>query len=163
MKKAQILIGLPGVGKSTYVNNLRQEYKEKNLPFEWEVVSVDQHIEKFAESRNTDYNSVFSLYIKTASNLFWSDIANKAKLGVNMIVDRTNMSRKSRERIIRGLLQNGYEVNAVVFVTPNHEEHQRRLNSRPGKDIPESVIASMAQNYQEPTHAEGFRVITFIE
>ena len=52
-----------------------------------------------------------------------------------------------------------YEHIAVVFATPEHKELERRLKSRPGKEIPEHVIASMIAGWDEPTEEEGFTQI----
>ena len=52
-----------------------------------------------------------------------------------------------------------YEHIAVVFKTPEHKELVRRLFSRPGKEIPEHVIASMIASFEMPDEQEGFAEI----
>jgi gluconate kinase len=52
-----------------------------------------------------------------------------------------------------------YEHIAVVFKTPEHKELMRRLMSRPGKEIPDHVIASMIASWEEPVLEEGFTEI----
>jgi gluconate kinase len=55
-----------------------------------------------------------------------------------------------------------YEHIAVVFNTPEHKELMRRLFNRPGKDIPDHVIASMIASWEDPTLEEGFKEIRYI-
>jgi gluconate kinase len=54
-----------------------------------------------------------------------------------------------------------YEHIAVVFRTPEHTELMRRLMSRPGKEIPDHVIASMIDSWEDPTEEEGFKEIWY--
>jgi len=45
--------------------------------------------------------------------------------------------------------------------TPEHEELMRRLTSRPGKEIPDHIIASMISSFEMPTEDEGFKEIWY--
>jgi gluconate kinase len=56
-----------------------------------------------------------------------------------------------------------YEHIAVVFRTPERSELDRRLKSRYdyGKIIPEEVVESMINNWEEPTEDEGFSEIWY--
>ena len=49
----------------------------------------------------------------------------------------------------------------MVFATPEPKELARRLASRydSGKIIPEHVMQSMIENWEEPTLEEGFKEI----
>jgi predicted kinase len=58
------------------------------------------------------------------------------------------------------MLPNYYSI-AVVFKTPEHKELFRRLWSRPGKEIPEHVIASMIASWEDPSEDEGFKEIWY--
>jgi hypothetical protein len=44
----------------------------------------------------------------------------------------------------------------VVFKTPEPEELERRLDSRPGKSIPWNVMQGMISGFKMPTLEEGF-------
>jgi tRNA uridine 5-carbamoylmethylation protein Kti12 len=44
----------------------------------------------------------------------------------------------------------------VVFRTPDAPEHARRLNSRPGKHIPDEIVQDMIIKFEMPTEEEGF-------
>ena len=55
----------------------------------------------------------------------------------------------------------GYDHIAVVFETPSRLELKRRLDSRPGKDIPDAVIEGMLASFEMPSEEEGFKEIWY--
>lgn len=151
MGRIIVLVGVPGAGKSTWV--------QKEFQGECTVISSDNILEEIAAEEGKTYDEVFSKYIKAANAMCWKDF-EQALMEEQpvIIVDRTNMSVKSRRIIFDKLKQSGksYDVEAIVFKTPPYEEHQRRLNSRISKTIPANVIKSMQESYEEPTIKEGF-------
>ena len=44
----------------------------------------------------------------------------------------------------------------MYFAVPDAREWHRRLNSRPGKIIPQHVLVNMGQGFTMPSQAEGF-------
>jgi predicted kinase len=82
------------------------------------------------------------------------------KMNRDIIWDQTSTTVKSRARKFN--LLPDYEHIAVVFRTPEHKELFRLLRSRPGKDIPEHVIASMIASWEDPTEEEGFKEIWYV-
>jgi len=78
-------------------------------------------------------------------------------MGRDIIWDQTSTTVKSRAKKFAMLPD--YEHIAVVFNTPEHKELYRRLLSRPGKDIPDHVIASMIAGFEMPTLEEGFKEV----
>jgi predicted kinase len=52
-----------------------------------------------------------------------------------------------------------YEHIAVVFDTPSQDDLEKRLASRPGKNIPWEVVNSMINNFEMPTEGEGFKEV----
>jgi predicted kinase len=85
------------------------------------------------------------------------EVVAARELGRDIIWDQTSTSVKSRRRKFSMLPD--YEHIAVVFKTPEHTELMRRLMNRPGKEIPDHVIASMIASWDEPTEEEGFKEI----
>ena len=152
MPKCYQLIGVPGAGKSTWVKN--QEWANSCV-----VVSTDEFVEDYAKEVGSTYNEVFDDYMPTAVNLMAEKVVRAREAGKDIIWDQTSMSVKSRKRKFN-MLRN-YEHIAVVFATPEKEELDRRLASRPGKNIPDHVIRSMIDNYDAPTEEEGFKEIWF--
>jgi gluconate kinase len=90
-------------------------------------------------------------------------MANQALIcqanGLDVIWDQTSTSVAARRRKFNTLPK--YEHIAIVFATPEKEELDRRLASRPGKNIPDHVMRSMIGGFQMPTEDEGFKEIWF--
>jgi gluconate kinase len=82
------------------------------------------------------------------------------EMGRDIIWDQTSTTVKSRLKKFNMLPD--YEHIAVVFRTPEHTELMRRLMNRPGKEIPDHVIASMIASWEEPTLDEGFTEIRVV-
>ena len=74
--------------------------------------------------------------------------------GKDIIWDQTSTTVKSRRNKFRSVPD--YDAIAVVFKTPPIDELNKRLASRPGKDIPDYVMRSMISGFQYPTLEEGF-------
>jgi predicted kinase len=145
-----MLVGIPGSGKSTWVNN--QSWAKSCV-----YLSSDKFIEDYATLVNKTYNEVFDEYIKTAGQLL-----NKQAITANVaesdaIWDQTNLTVKSRASKLK--IFPCYKKIAVVFKTPEADELARRLANRPGKSIPDAVIASMTNIFEMPTIEEGFSEI----
>jgi predicted kinase len=152
MSKCYQLIGIPAAGKSTWVAN--QDWAE-----DCAYISTDHHVEEFAKMQGKTYSEVFADYMPTAVNLMAEDVVRAREAGQDIIWDQTSTTVKSRTRKFR-MLRDYYHI-AVVFKTPEHTELVRRLMSRPGKDIPDHVIASMIASWQDPTEEEGFKEIWY--
>lgn len=154
MPKVYMLIGVPGSGKSTWIAN--QTWAQ-----EMPVVSSDRFIDKYAEEQGKTYNEVFDEYAKVAMRLMENQACICHANNLDFIWDQTNTSAKSRKSKLAMLP--GYEAVAVMFRTPEAEEHARRLANRPGKAIPDNVMQSMMRNLQEPTEEEGFAEIWYAQ
>ena len=150
MPKCYQLVGVPGSGKSTWTSN--QDWSKDCV-----VVSTDEFVESYAMSIGKTYSEVFNDYMPTAVDLMCQKVIEAREAGKDIIWDQTSTTVKSRLRKFN-MLPN-YEHIAVVFRTPEHKELIRRLCSRPGKEIPEHVIASMIASWEDPTEEEGFKEI----
>ena len=78
---------------------------------------------------------------------------------LDFIWDQTSTTVASRKRKFNTLLPSQYEHIAVVFETPSRIELKRRLASRPGKEIPDSVMEGMLASFEFPSLEEGFKEI----
>lgn len=152
--KLYMLIGVPGSGKSTWINN--QEWA-KDIP----VVSSDKFIDYYAAKEGKTYNEVFEEYAPIAVRLMENQVLICKANNSDIIWDQTNTSVKTRKKKLAML--EGYEKIAVVFRTPNKVEHDRRLASRPGKAIPANVMTVMINSFAEPTEKEGFKEIWYAD
>jgi len=153
MPKCYQLVGVPGSGKSTWIKN-------QTWMLDMPVVSTDTFVEDYAKKQGKTYSEVFDEYMPIAVKL----MANQAKIceanGLDLIWDQTSTTQSSRERKFNTLPR--YKHIAVVFATPDKKELERRLASRPGKEIPWAVVQGMIDNFVMPTEDEGFDEIWFV-
>ena len=152
MPKCYQLIGVPGSGKSTWVES-------QDWALTCAKVGTDKWVEIYAREVGRTYSEVFDSFMPIAMDLMAKEVEVARVLGRDIIWDQTSTSIKSRKRKFNMLPD--YEHIAVVFKTPEKEELARRLASRPGKNIPEHVMRSMIDNLDIPTEAEGFKEIWF--
>lgn len=158
-KVAFILVGLPGSGKSTW--------SAKHFPHEsYEHCSSDAIIEEDAAAIGLTYDEAFPLAIKRASKQFTFMVQDAALKGKSIVIDRTNVTPKTRAQNVRLVkdIDPSYKIVALVFgVGLDAEEHARRLASRPGKTIPKHVLKDMTERFTVPTVEEGFDDVIIID
>lgn len=152
--KAYILIGLPGTGKSTWIKN-------QTWALGLTVVSTDVFVEDYARAQGKTYSEVFESYMPQAIELMVAQVIDARKQGKDIIWDQTSTTIASRKRKFN-MLADKYEMIAVVFISPDREEWNRRLASRPGKVIPEHVLLDMQKNFEYPRYAEGFSTMYLV-
>lgn len=150
MPKCYQLIGVPGSGKSTWVSS--QDWAST-----CNIISTDYWVEEEAKRLGKTYSEIFTDYMPKAVDLMVANVVSAREMGNDIIWDQTSTTVKSRARKFN-MLPDYYHI-AVVFRTPEHTELIRRLMSRPGKEIPDHVIASMISSWEDPTEEEGFREI----
>ncbi len=152
MPKFYMMIGVPGSGKSTWI---KQHNTAGTI-----VASSDAYLDSIATNSNRTYSEVFAINIKDANN-HAKHIAQRAfELNLDLIWDQTNINRKSRKPKL-DMVPDHYEKIAVVFATPDSAELKKRLDSRPGKHIPNNIVMAMASSLEQPSAAEGFdKIIT---
>jgi predicted kinase len=121
---------------------------------------MDDYIEQQASKSGKTYNDAFDEHIK-AANQFAKHIAQQAfDLKADLIWDQTNLTKKSRKSKL-DMVPKDYEKIAVFFPTPHADVHQKRLDSRPGKTIPNYILNSMINSIEPPSKSEGFdQIIT---
>ena len=153
MAKCYQLVGVPGSGKSTWID-------KQDWALSCAKVSTDKWVEIYAKEVGRTYSEVFVDFMPTAVDLMAKEVIAAREMGRDIIWDQTSTTVKSRARKFNMLPD--YEHIAVVFRTPEHKELFRRLWSRPGKEIPEHVIASMIASWEEPSLDEGFTEIRVV-
>lgn len=154
MNKLYVLVGVPGSGKSTWVAN--QKWAKDCC-----VVSTDEFVEEYAQECGKTYSEVFEDYMPIAISRMCGKVNGARDSGKDIIWDQTSTTIATRARKFR-MLPNYYKI-AVVFPTPPTAELQKRLASRPGKEIPWEVVSDMAQKLEiePPTKEEGFDEIWY--
>jgi predicted kinase len=153
MPTAYILIGIPGSGKTTWVD-------EYAFTSDVAHISSDYFIEEYADLHSTTYTLVFKDYVPTATKLMFDEALEAIRQGTDIVWDQTNTTISTRRRKI-AMLTNYHKI-AVVFKPPKPEVLAERLESRRHwKEIPDDVIKDMIEKFQEPTKSEGFDDIWF--
>lgn len=153
--KLTMFIGFPGVGKSTILNRIYKD--ELHKPF---IYSTDLALEQIASKKNISYNDAYSLYYKDAQTYMNSMLDYNIKHCRDVIWDQTNLSLKKRQKVLRRMIAAKYHTIGIYIKEPNTDEDmrewRRRLDSRPGKIIDDSMIADMRRHYTEPSLEDGF-------
>lgn len=147
MPKLYVLVGVPAAGKSTWVAN-------QDWAADCAYVSTDKWVDDYAKDMGKTYNEVFKEYMPTAVELMARDVIAAREAGKDIIWDQTSTTVASRKKKFN-MLPDYYAI-AVVFQTPEKDVLDKRLSSRPGKNIPRAVMNSMISGFTMPTIAEGF-------
>lgn len=162
MKKLVVLVGLPGSGKSTYLNFV----DDPEFGGDVFIYSTDNYIEAKAKELGLTYNDMFKDNIDAATK-HMNEVLNVAiSAGIEVYWDQTNMSSKKRKNILSKFPKSYRKVCWCIVPPRNPEEwHElrHRLSSRKGKNIPAQIIAAMADSYVEPELDEGFDYINIID
>ena len=150
-----ILIGPPAAGKSTWRNEVFEDQ------FDAAVISSDDLIDQFAEENDLTYTEAFLKvdHKKITEELNWT-FDEAIQDGRDIIVDRTNMSAKSRRSWL-GRVPRTYKKAAVVF-NISRSKLDERLAARcsaTGKCIPSHVVDDMIAKYEEPTEQEFDHIV----
>ena len=140
-----LMVGLPGSGKSTIAELLKNEYEESV------IVSTDTIREEvFKDVNNMDNNSeVFKIAHER--------IKDSIKSGKTTIVDCCNISMKSR----RPIIDIGKKLNCTIcaYIVPTLIDECYRRNKSRDRQVPDNVIERMHKGFQIPFYDEGFDVI----
>ncbi len=166
MKQGYIMVGVPGAGKSTHISKIIEAAKEEQASVKvfsldtCRLSFVDQHYwnkpvtpEVYAtafEAANKD-TKAFDAYV----SWMWK-MALEADV---VVVDNTNLTRKSRARWVQDLRAKKYGVVAVNVMVPL-ELAIARQKTRGDKIVPESVVRDMYMRQQEVlVPAEADRIV----
>lgn len=153
MKEIIILVGIPGSGKTTYAKNLIDNKGGLNY------VSRDKvrfEIIKEEDEYFSKENVVFSEFIRR--------IQSSIDRNESVIVDATNLSKPSRQKLITNLSfdKSAFKLKALVFTT-NLQTCINRNSKREGRErVPEQAIKNMAKSFSIPKEEEGFDEVEII-
>lgn len=141
-----MLIGVPASGKSTW----RKQHAGNAV-----IVSTDDIIDNMAAKQDKTYDQVFKDAIKSAGQIADQQARAAFADDRDVVWDQTNLTRKSRAAKL-AMVPKHYKKVAVYFPTPHPDIHKTRLDSRPGKTIPDYVLSSMIKSIERPSKDEGF-------
>lgn len=153
--KCYILIGPPASGKSTWRSQQQGDFV---------IISGDDIVDEIALKEGKTYGEVWPTIDHDAVN---RTLHEKVKMAISekkdLIVDRTNMTPKSR-RMFTSSLPKSYEKIGVIFTVPEdilfNRLHKRAAET--GKTIPEFVVKDMIARYIPPEEGEFSAIIQVI-
>lgn len=157
-----VLVGLPASGKST-----ARAAAAASGPAEHSYqYSTDDKVDEWAAELGVAYDEIWEERIKEATAVSDQEVKAAIEAGRNVLWDQTNMTRKKRAKILRHF-DNTYRKECICILPPMDEEQeaelQRRLDSRPGKKIPDFVMRNMRSSFQLPSVNEGFNRVLYFD
>lgn len=156
MKKIFVMIGIPGSGKSTWIN--------RNYAVGEDIIVSRDKIRFLLLKDDENYfaheNEVFDRFIEAIS------FALTTSSNVRVFADATHLGKKSRKKLLKALaLDPKYiEINAVYMNTPLNICLERNAQRTGREKIPENVIKNMYEKILSfPAADEGFKKIYLID
>ncbi len=152
-----VMVGLPASGKSTHT--------KKECFLKHEIISRDEIVVEFGGNIGlSTYSDIFKSLTKEdhleIDEILFKKFTEAKKLKKDIIIDMTNMSRKSRNKWISGI--KGYNKKAVVFLSGESILNARNmLRITEGKHINRLVYENMKKAFLAPTLHE-FDEVEFI-
>jgi predicted kinase len=146
-----ILIGLPGSGKSTWcAKHLAATERE------YVCISSDDIVDEYAAANGVSYSDAIKATVKTADKMVQDRFRAAVAERKSIILDRTNMSKKVRNRFLSNLSKE-YRRKAVVFEIDEAVRHERVAAREAAlrKHVPHAVVADMRKRFEEPTTVDG--------
>lgn len=163
-QKPQLLIpvGIPNSGKSSWIKEFTA-----HSPLKWQVISLDAIHEQYARDNGITYRDTFAPEImKELREQYHSVIQEALKVGTNIIIDETNVSKAERKTILEMANNCGvdYHKQSVVFpirprISKNRDLARDEMRVADGllpRAIPETYIRETHSLFEKPELNEGF-------
>ena len=171
-KSIIFLVGMPAVGKSTYISGMGWDQDPNTY-----IHSSDDVMMEWAEARGLTYDEAFEKvdFMKEILPVLLSRFRYAVENDMNIVVDMVNASPRQRANTLGMINKDDFIVRAVVF---GHELWKaqdkqffekivKAVNKRgqeQNKNIPRDKLWDfMFSIYEEPTREEGFDQINFID
>lgn len=145
-KRVWLMSGLPGSGKSTWV----QKAIKKNGGIWHSRDKVRFSIVTENEPYFKKENKVFKIWINNIQESLDDNVTD------NIYIDATHLTKNSREKVLDSLNLKDAEIYVVNFLIPL-EICQKRNAKRQGREkVPNDVLKSMNLSFIPATHIEKY-------
>ena len=154
-KTLTLMVGLPASGKSTLTYALTQNRFDTFVVSRDNILMTNTQGDTYDEKwKNADQKQI--------DHLLQESIKRSKEHGYNNVyVDMTNLSRKSRRKILNQYSSKIYTKKAIVKL--NYlETLKERLLGRESKTIPSHVLDNMMKSFYLPLYDEGFDEIEYV-
>lgn len=146
MSKMYVVIGIPGCGKSTYIQN---HIKENEI-----IVSRDKIRFNMLKDNDDYFSKESEVYDKFIEQIDAAITAQK-----DVWVDQTSLNRKARNKLFSRLNKKPDEIIGIYFNIPITIALQRNAQRSGRALVPEDAIHNMLIALEKPTKKEGFTEI----
>jgi len=138
--KLVLLVGVPGSGKSTYVEEHMKGYT---------IVSRDALIMEAADPRLSYSEAWREADHQEIDRKLMTIFSTALKNGEDIVIDMTNMTKKGRRKFIIPARQKNYYISAIVFLVRTEDAYINRcLLSK--KFVPWHAIVGMMNRFTFP-------------
>uniref|UniRef100_A0A182T336 B30.2/SPRY domain-containing protein n=1 Tax=Anopheles maculatus TaxID=74869 RepID=A0A182T336_9DIPT len=159
-----MMIGLPGSGKTTWVQN----YLKENPDSSFTLLSIDSLLENMklsGEAREPSNTPQWQKVVEQLSRNMARLIEIACKRRRHILIDQTNVFASEQKRRLKGF--GGFKTRRAVAVVPNLEEYKRRYElkvAKYGKEVPETTLNTMKANIFVPSSVQNwYTEIVFTE
>lgn len=170
-----VLIGAPGIGKTTWTTGLRQAMAFSGDDAGVTIVSEDEYRLQFFEA-NVEQGVPGIIHTKDLYAAAWSycaensvdydkyaakQLAEAVSSGDDLVLDRTNLTRKARAKWIQAAKQAKYQIVAVEFYA-SESTVLNRQQTRGDKAVPLSRVREMYMRTETawfPVEVDAYLVV----
>jgi predicted kinase len=133
IRQVKILVGLPGIGKTTYIKDHKKEFEG------YTIIAVDDITEGRCAEKQKEFGRFFSTdEVRSKEEVsilaeFDSKIKAALEEGKNILIERPNVTLAKRShllKIIKSCKEYHYETTAIILSPPDEQKHIERLFRR---------------------------------
>lgn len=154
MKRAFILIGASGSGKSTVRNKLKEVYGESMRTFSLDDCRINFYLDRAPVgeglTRGDMYGKAFDFANANSKefNDYVQEIWTATRTAQTVVVDNVNGTRKSRAPWVQALQKDKFHITMIQVQTPLKVILERQ-HTRGDKSVPENIVRQMYMRQEE--------------